>query len=238
MRPGWRWTIAWAAAAALGVPAAWAVPANDQGIARGWTLWTAGQIQRSGSVGGFEPSTDAHTPGLGLALFLRSPGGRWALRAHLEGARYHTSYTDIAYGPFVIPEVVDQTDLVWALAGPQWEAASWRLAPHVYAMAGVASLHVDLHPQDFQVIVGGAASPWLRSDVTEFATAIGGGVRWPLGDSHRFELTTGADYRWSAPLDYVTSPVTDASGNHLQTQRSSIQVVTLQLGLGVRWGGD
>lgn len=232
-----RLMIACAAAALLGASRTRAAGHSEYApMPRSWTFWTAGELQSAGSVGPYDPAQSS-VPGLGAVVRLHSPSA-WVLRAQLEASRGHTSYTDIAYGPFVIPTVRDESDMVWALAGPQWEAASWRAAPHVYALAGAAVRHTRLHPEGWTMIFGGDASPWLHADVTAFATAIGTGVRFPMGASRRLELTADTDYRWTAPIDYVTSPVTDPSGNHLATKRSSVHVVTIQLGVGARWGGD
>ena len=207
-----------------------------------WALWTVAGLQVSAPVGEFQPTSDPNQPGLSLTALLISPSGAWGLRAHVEASRYRATMDDAVTVVFggttdsLTFKVQDASDLLWALAGPQWGSDSWIGKPHVYAMAGAASLHARLEPLgELRVYDYGAP---LESEATGFAAAIGAGARWPLDSRHRFELTTDADYRWTTPLDYVTTPLSDSSGDHLQWRRSSIEQVSLRLGLGVRWGGD
>ena len=77
----------------------------------------------------------------------------------------------------------------------------------------------------------------LDENRTIFAAAAGGGIRWPIDKNQHLALTVDADYRWTGPINYVTSPVSDSTGSHLESRRSSIEVVTAQVGLAARWGG-
>jgi len=192
-------------------------------------------------VGPYAPDAEPSPPGLGLTALLRSPGGAWSARASLDVSHYRASLGDVTYTTFFggqhatfSQSLSDATDLVWALAGVQREARSSFVAPHVHLMAGVASMRTRVGEPSvvvFDIDTG------LREDRTIFAAAAGGGIRWPIDRNQHFALTMDADYRWTGPINYVTTPASDAAGNQLESKRSSIEVVTAQVGLAARWGG-
>jgi len=233
-----RWLIACTACGAVVTHAARAGEASnpDAPTPRPWQLWTAAQLLVSAPVGAYQPATDPSPPGLGLTALLRSPRGGWSARAGVDVSRYRTSGNvtlSTRFGSFSAP-TTSATDVIWALAGAQWEATSITAAPHVHVVAGIASARTRIETIS---AVRTNDMPFLQDDRTLFATGVGGGIRWPIGTGGRFGLTLDADYRWTAPVSYLTSPVIDSTGIHYVSRRSSIEAVTGQIGLAARWGG-